>query len=72
MQLANPASQDQDVLRTSAIPSILDGLWYNLRHADRDVDLFELFPIYLRQEEGLPEEAARADPGHGGLPLRHR
>ena len=56
VQLANPASQDQDVLRTSAIPSILDCLRDNLRHADRDVHLFELGRIYLRQEEGLPEE----------------
>jgi phenylalanyl-tRNA synthetase beta chain len=54
--LANPASQDQDVLRTSAIPGLLDCLRKNLRHADRDVHLAELGRIYLRRAEGLPEE----------------
>jgi phenylalanyl-tRNA synthetase beta chain len=58
--LANPASQDQEVLRTSGIPSLLEALGANLRHTDRDVHLFELARIYLRDQHAptadLPEE----------------
>ncbi|HVG95473.1 MAG TPA: phenylalanine--tRNA ligase subunit beta [Chloroflexota bacterium] len=58
--LANPASQDQDVLRTSGVPSLLEALGANLRHADRDVHLFELARVYLRDGAApaadLPEE----------------
>lgn len=54
--LANPASQEEDVLRTSAIPGLLECLGANRRHADRDLHLFELGRIYLRRGAGLPEE----------------
>ncbi|MDQ3703097.1 MAG: phenylalanine--tRNA ligase subunit beta [Chloroflexota bacterium] len=54
--LANPASQEEAVLRTSAIPGLLECLGANRRHADRDLHLFELGRIYLRREAGLPEE----------------
>jgi phenylalanyl-tRNA synthetase beta chain len=61
--LANPASQDQDVLRTSAIPSLLEALRDNLRHADRDVHLFEVARIYVRRDEGSPRDGAVAPAG---------
>jgi phenylalanyl-tRNA synthetase beta chain len=54
--LANPASLEADAMRTSVIPGLLDCLRDNLRHADRDVHLAELGRIYIRREEGLPEE----------------
>lgn len=65
--LANPASQDEDVLRTSAIPSLLECLGANLRHADRDVHLTELSRIYLRRDQGLPEERRVFTAGTGAF-----
>ncbi|MGH2352073.1 MAG: phenylalanine--tRNA ligase subunit beta [Chloroflexota bacterium] len=56
VKLANPASQDEDVLRTSAIPNLLECLSQNLRHADRDVHLCELSRIFVPRPGGLPEE----------------
>jgi phenylalanyl-tRNA synthetase beta chain len=57
VRLANPASQDEGVLRTSAVPSLLEALRDNLRHTDRDVHLFELSRIWVRRGDGeLPEE----------------
>ena len=56
LPILNPLSAELDVMRTSAIGSLLDSLAANLRHQDRDVCLFELGRIYLRREADLPEE----------------
>jgi phenylalanyl-tRNA synthetase beta chain len=56
VRVANPASQDEDVMRTSAIPSLLELLRANLRFADRDVHHFEVSRIYVPRERDLPEE----------------
>lgn len=57
VRLANPASPETSVLRTSAIPSLLECLRDNLRHADRDVHLFEVSRIFVRRgADELPEE----------------
>jgi phenylalanyl-tRNA synthetase beta chain len=57
VRVANPSSQDQDVMRTSAVPSLLEALGNNLRHADRDVHLFEVGRIFVPGSAGdLPEE----------------
>ena len=54
--LANPLSSDRDVLRTSAIPDLVETARRNLRQADEDVCLFELGRLYLPTGAGLPEE----------------
>ncbi len=56
VMLANPLSSDRDVLRTSAIPDLLETAQRNLRQADGDVCLFELGRLYLPTGAGLPEE----------------
>jgi phenylalanyl-tRNA synthetase beta chain len=56
VRLANPASQDEDVMRTSAVPSLLETLSKNLRYADRDVHLFEVSRIFIPRPSDLPEE----------------
>ncbi|HEV2123601.1 MAG TPA: phenylalanine--tRNA ligase subunit beta, partial [Chloroflexota bacterium] len=72
VRIANPLSQDQAIMRTTTVPSLLDQLGNNLRHTDRDVHLFEIGRIYLPQPEGLPEErrvltavAGASRTGHG-------
>jgi len=54
--IANPLTPEMSVLRTTALPSLLDALARNLRHQDRDVALFELARIYIPRENDLPEE----------------
>ena len=56
VMLANPLSSDRDVLRTSAIPDLVETARRNLRQADEDVCLFELGRLYLPTGAGLPEE----------------
>ncbi|MBI3970386.1 MAG: phenylalanine--tRNA ligase subunit beta [Chloroflexi bacterium] len=56
VRLANPDSADETILRRSALPSLLECLRGNLRHADRDVHLFELSRIYVLRDHNLPEE----------------
>lgn len=52
----NPLTSEADVLRTTAMGSLLETLRDNLRHEDRDVDLFEIGRVYLPTEDKLPDE----------------
>ncbi len=54
--VANPLSAEAEALRTTTLVSMLETLERNLRHADRDVHLFELGRIYLPRGQDLPEE----------------
>lgn len=56
LALVNPLSADIGVLRTGTLTSMLEVLRNNLRHQDRDVDLFDIGRIYIRRSQGLPEE----------------
>jgi len=56
LRLVNPLSTAMECLRTSPFASLLEALRDNLRHQDRDVDLFEIGKIYLPRPNDLPEE----------------
>ncbi len=56
LRLLNPLTSEADVLRTTALASLLETLRDNLRHEDRDVDLFEIGRIYLPTADKLPDE----------------
>lgn len=56
IELVNPLRSEQNVMRTTALPSLLEALAANLRFADRDVALFEIGPIFFPREGDLPEE----------------
>jgi phenylalanyl-tRNA synthetase beta chain len=57
VEILNPISEDQAVMRTSLIPSLLETLQRNLAHQVKDVRIFETGRIYLgRPGEELPEE----------------
>lgn len=59
LQLRNPLSTDQEALRQSLLPSLLQTTERNLRFVDR-VAVFEIGRIYLPVKEGsLPEELRR-------------
>jgi phenylalanyl-tRNA synthetase beta chain len=54
--LANPLSQDASALRSSAIPSMLRALRWNLDRDLLDLRFFEVGKTYTMQAEGKPEE----------------
>lgn len=47
VQLLNPLSEDQAVMRTSLVPSLLDSVARNLAYRSADLRLFELRPVFL-------------------------
>jgi phenylalanyl-tRNA synthetase beta chain len=54
--LANPLSQDASAMRSSAVPSMLRAIRWNLDRDANDVRLFELGKTYSMSAKGIPEE----------------
>jgi phenylalanyl-tRNA synthetase beta chain len=54
--LANPLSQDASAMRTSAVPSALRAVRWNLDRGTNDLMLFELGKTYRMGDEGVPHE----------------
>jgi phenylalanyl-tRNA synthetase beta chain len=54
--VANPLSQDASALRSSAVPSMLHALRWNLDRNQSDVHLFEVGKTYAVGPGGSPEE----------------
>jgi phenylalanyl-tRNA synthetase beta chain len=75
--LENPMSEDQSVLRTTLLGSLLDAARRNVAHGRTDLALFEQGTVYLARTDGEPaagREAADGGPGRadGRLPHDHR
>jgi phenylalanyl-tRNA synthetase beta chain len=57
MRIQNPLGEDTSVMRTTALPSMLDILSRNLAYRNKNVKLYELAKIYLPKEGQLqPDE----------------
>lgn len=56
LRVLNPLTTEAETLRLSALSSMLETLRANLRHAEQDVDLFEIGRIYLPRDNDLPDE----------------
>jgi phenylalanyl-tRNA synthetase beta chain len=54
--LANPLSQDASAMRSSAVPSMLRAIRWNLDRDTSDAKLFELGKTYSMSAGGVPEE----------------
>jgi phenylalanyl-tRNA synthetase beta chain len=54
--LANPLSQEASALRTSAVPSMVHALRWNLDRDQNEVRLFELGKTYALASSGAPQE----------------
>ena len=52
--ILNPLSEDQAVMRTSLVPSLLETVSRNLSYRSSDLRLFELRPVFLTPNEGAP------------------
>lgn len=56
VKILNPLSEDQSVMRTSLVPSLLETVARNLAYRSSDLRLFELRPVFLPQAgEGCKE-----------------
>jgi phenylalanyl-tRNA synthetase beta chain len=49
VKILNPLSEDQAVMRTSLVPSLLETVSRNLAYRSNDLRLFELRPVFLPQ-----------------------
>ena len=56
MKIQNPLGEDTSVMRTIALPSMLDILSRNYAYHNKAVKLYELAKIYLPVEGQLPQE----------------
>ena len=50
IRLLNPLAEDQSVMRTSLVPSLLECLSKNIAYRSRDLKLFELRPVFFVSE----------------------
>ena len=56
LKIQNPLGEDTSIMRTTALPSMLDILSRNSAYHNKAAKLYELAKIYLPQESGLPAE----------------
>jgi phenylalanyl-tRNA synthetase beta chain len=57
VQVMNPLSEEQAVMRTSLIPGLLQTARHNFDHRNEDLRIFELSKVFLpREGESLPHE----------------
>ena len=56
LKIQNPLGEDTSIMRTIALPSMLDILGRNYAYHNKNVKLYELAKIYLPREGQLPEE----------------
>jgi phenylalanyl-tRNA synthetase beta chain len=60
LRVSNPISDEMDALRTSLLPSLLQGLALNRNHGRTDARLFEVAPAFLARADGeQPDEPLR-------------
>lgn len=56
LRMANPMNPDQEILRVSLLPSLLECLKNNLRQDEAGPRLFEIGRVYLPRRADLPQE----------------
>ena len=56
LRIANPMTREQEYLRTTLRPGLLNTLSSNQKHEEGGIKLFEVGRIYLPREGDLPEE----------------
>ena len=56
LKIQNPLGEDTSIMRTIALPSMLEILGRNNAYHNKNVNLYELAKIYLPRENDLPEE----------------
>ncbi|WP_320055801.1 phenylalanine--tRNA ligase subunit beta [Desulfuromonas thiophila] len=59
VRILNPLTEEQSVMRTSLVPSMLETLARNLSYRNTDLTLFELRPVFRVSDQDLPQEGLR-------------
>ena len=60
VKILNPLTEEQSVMRTTLVPSLLQTVARNLAYRSKDLRLFELRPVFtVRSGEELPHESMR-------------
>lgn len=59
IKIRNPLKKEEEALRTTLIPAILDNVILNIRRGERSLRLFEVSRVFLPSAEALPEEPLR-------------
>jgi phenylalanyl-tRNA synthetase beta chain len=54
--LKNPLRQEDSLMRTTLLPSLLNNLLYNLARGTRDIALYELSKVFIDKGDQLPKE----------------
>ncbi|OGW24891.1 MAG: phenylalanine--tRNA ligase subunit beta [Nitrospirae bacterium GWC2_42_7] len=55
----NPLRQEESLMRTTLVPSMINNFLYNLSHGIRNIRLFEIARIFIDKGEQLPSERLR-------------
>ncbi len=57
LEILNPLTEDQGVMRTSLIPGLLDTVYYNITQQSRNLKLFEIGNVFISNgQNALPDE----------------
>ena len=59
ISLKNPLRQEDSLLRTTLIPSLINNFLYNLARGTREISLFELSRVFIDEGDRLPNEESR-------------
>ena len=56
VEIKNPLSEEQSVMRTTLVPGILNTMLRNLNHKNLDLSLFEIGKVFIPTSNELPDE----------------
>lgn len=59
VKVLNPLKSEDEHMRTSLLPALLENLTYNISHGSDDVSLFEASKVFIDEAEELPSEPMR-------------
>jgi phenylalanyl-tRNA synthetase beta chain len=66
--ISNPLSQEENLLRTTLVPSLLKNLKYNIDRGCKEIRIYELSRVFIKTEDVLPREELKI----GGLLYQDR
>ena len=59
ISLKNPLKQEDSLMRTTLIPSLINNFLYNLARGTREISLYELSRVFIDEGDRLPNEELR-------------
>ncbi len=56
LKIRNPLKKEEEMLRTTIIPAILDNVRFNVNRGEKSLSLYEISTVFLNSGEKLPDE----------------